>query len=147
MASPFDADNFMNTQSTESNATKVIPVPPGEYNAIIKDLKLRDAKDNKVMDVIWEIDSQAARDATGRKEVQVRQSLFLDFNEGGGLSFAEGKNVALGRLRQALNQNNKGQPWSPAMLKGGVAKINVTHRMDKDTGDVFDQVSKVAPLS
>jgi len=145
--SPFDADNFMNTQSTESNATKVIPVPPGEYNAQIKDLKVRDAKDSKVLDVIWELDSEPARQATGRKEVQVRQSLFLDFNDNGGLSFAEGKNVGLGRLRQALNQNNKGQPWSPINLKGGVAKINVTHRVDKDTGDIYDQVSKVAPLS
>ncbi len=145
--SPFDADNFMNTQSTESNATKVIPVPPGEYNALVKDLKLRDAKDSKVLDVIWEIDSEAARTATGRKEVQVRQSLFLDFEASGGLSFAEGKNVGLGRLRSALNQNNKGQPWAPANLKGGVAKINVTHRIDKDTGDIYDQVSKVSPLS
>lgn len=145
--SPFDADNFMNTQTTESNATKVIPVPPGEYNAQVKDLKLRDAKDQKVLDVIWEIDSQPAREATGRKEVQVRQSLFLDFTESGSLSFAEGKNVGLGRVRAALNQNQKGQPWSPANLKGGVAKINVTHRIDKDTGDIYDQVSKVSPLS
>ncbi len=145
--SPFDADNFMNTQTTDSNATRTLPVPVGEYTAQVTDLKVRDAKDNKVLDVVWAIDSEAARQATGRKEVTVRQSLFLDFEPSGGLSFAEGKNVGLGRLRSALNQNNKGQPWAPANLKGGVAKINVTHRIDAGTGDVYDQVSKVSPLS
>ena len=146
MASAFDADAFMSTSFSEATATTVMPVPPGDYVALIEDVKARQAKDSTVLDVVWNIDDPAVKEKLGRTKVTVRQSVFLDFNESGGLAFGEGKNVQLGRLRKAVNQNTAGQPWQPMMLKGQGAKIKVTHRIDKDTGITYDQVSAVAPL-
>jgi hypothetical protein len=146
MSTPFDPELFMNTNFAEANATKVIPCPAGEYNGIIEDVKTRVLDSGQVlMDVVWNIDDVKAKEKSGRDKLTVRQSVWLDF-ENGNLAFGEGKNVGLGRLRAALNQNAAGKPWSPAMLKGQVAKVKVTHRPDKTTGDLYDQVSAVSAL-
>lgn len=143
----FDPALFMQTSFTEENATKLVPCPAGEYNAQIKDVKTRLLDNGSVvMDVTWTIDDQAVREATGRKEVTSRQSVWLDFDNGN-LAFGEGKNVGLGRLRKALNQNTAGQPWSPSMLIGGVARVKITHTPDKKTGDIYDNVVAVSALS
>lgn len=144
----FDPDAFMNTQFQEPNATRIIPCPAGEYNAMISDLKTRTLPNGNVtMDVVWEIDDVGVREKTGRPKVTVRQTCWLDFDANGGLAFGEGKNVGLGRLRAAVGQNTAGQPWSPGMLKGRTARVKVTHRADKDSGDIYDQISTVSALS
>ena len=56
----------------------------------------------------------------------------------------KGKNVALGRLREALGQNTPGKPWSFGMLVGQVAKVAVKHRIT-DAGDTFAEVKRVLP--
>jgi hypothetical protein len=145
-STPFDPAAFLNTTFTDANATRVIPCPAGEYVAQVKDVKSRVAKESIILDVLWTIDDAVAKDRTGKKEVVVRQSLFLDF-ENGMLSFSEGKNVALGKVRKAVNQNIAGQPWSPMMLKGGTARVRVENKpSEKDPEDVFDNVVAVSPL-
>lgn len=145
--SSFDPELFMNTKFNAPLSTKMIPIPPGEYNAIIDEVKPPrvNADGSVVMDVTWLIDDQRVKDATKRDKNTVRQSLWLDF-ENGQLSSAEGKNVSLGRLRTALNQNS-GNDWSPSMLKGGVAKVKVVSNINKDTGEDFGKVVAVSPLS
>ena len=64
-------------------------------------------------------------------EPTVRQTIWLDLTESGSLDFGKGRNVGLGRLRDALGQNETGKPWQPGMMVGGVAKIKVTHSIDK----------------
>lgn len=146
---PFDPELFMNTSFDQESATRVMPCPVGEYTAQVKDVKTRVLGNGSVvMDVTWVIDDANARQITGRKEITSRQSVWLDFDEGGNLAFGEGKNVGLGRLRKALNQNKAGQPWSPSMLKGGVAKVKVAHTPSKDNPeDMYDNVVAVAALS
>lgn len=145
--SAFDADLFMNTQFNESNATRMAPCPEGTYPAMISDTKIRVLDSGKViMDVVWAVDDAGVKEKTGRDNPTVRQTVWIDLDPNGGLAFGDGKNVGLGRLREAVAQNTKGQAWSPAMLKGRPARIKVTHRLDKDSGDVYDQVSAVSKL-
>lgn len=146
MTSPFDADNFINTQYTEPSATKVMPCPVGEYNAQITELKTRviEKSGQVILTLDWAIDDAKAQEATGRQKLTVRQDLFLDI-ENGALQFGEGKNVGLGRVRAAVGQNT-GDSWAPSMLKGRTAKVKVTHRPNKDTGDIYDQISAVSAL-
>lgn len=145
-ASAFDPDQFMNTTVSAPNATRYLPCPTGDYNAMIEDVKSSVTDKGKPkMDVVWSIDNADVKAKLGREKVTVRQTIWLDI-ENGALSVGEGKNVGLGRLRDALGQNT-GAAWNPGMLKGGVAKVKVTHRIDKDTGDTFDQVSAVSKLS
>lgn len=146
--STFDVNNFMNASFNESNSTQSVPVPEGEYTAAIReadDLKMRTTeKGSVILDVKWTLDAPELKDVTGYDTNTVRQSIFLDTTEAGGLDFGRGKNMQLGRLREALGQNVPGQPWSFASLVGGVARITVKHRMVDDA--VYTDVRGVAKL-
>lgn len=144
MTSAFDPDLFMNQQTTEASSTQYVPIPVGEYMAVIKEVKAGTAGDKPVLNVTWKIDDQGVRDETGLEEPSVRQTLWLDLTPGGGLDSGKGKNVGLGKLREALGQNTPGQPWSPGMLVGQVAMVQVGHRSGKEPGEVYADVKAVA---
>ena len=146
--STFNPDTFLNTEVNEANATTYTPVPEGEHQAAIKSVKPRVLTDGRaVFDVTWTVDSDEAREATGMAEPSVRQTVWLDVTESGGLDFGKGKNVGLGRLREALGQNTAGKPWAPGMLVGGVGIVKVGHSIDKRDGVTIQaEVKAVLPL-
>lgn len=147
----FDPDVFLSTQVTGALDTRLLPCPEGEYPALIEDIKSRlqqkDGKEYLIMDVVWLVDDDRVKQATGRDKVQVRQSIFIDRTPQGAMDVSKGKNVQLGRLREAVGQNTPGQPWAPSMLRGAVARVKVTHRPDPETGDIYDKVSAVTSLN
>jgi hypothetical protein len=147
----FNPDQFLDMQVTESNDTKVIPVPVGEYTAVIGEVKCRQwqskadpSKSGLALDLIWEIDDNAVKELLGRDKVTVKQGCMLDITESGGLDMGKGRNVGLGRLREATGLNTPGQPFSFSMLNGRLGKISVSHRIDGDT--IFAEVKQVAKL-
>jgi len=146
--SQFNPDLFMQTSSTESLSTKLIPVPEGEFPGVIKSVTPRTLPSGSaVVDVVWGIDSPEVASVTGIANPTVRQSLWLDLTESGGLDFSKGKNVQLGRLREAVGQNKAGKAWAPSMLMGAAAKIKVTQSPDKNDPDtIYANVSAVSAL-
>lgn len=149
----FDADAFLQSSVTESNDTKIIPCPVGEFQGIIDKIQPRQwqsqdgTKTGVALDVIWLVEDAGARVATGRDVVTVKQGLMLDTNPQGGLDMAQGKNVPLGRLREAVGKNTPGEPFSFAMLPGLIAKISVSHRPDKnDPSITYAEVKMVTKL-
>lgn len=128
--STFDPAAFQNTQFAEANSTTYVPIPEGEFMAVVSKQDIRPtSKGQVILDVTWKIDDATVAAETGLAEPTVRQSIFLDMSESGGLDFGKGKNVALGRLREALGQNKSGAPWSFGHLLGQVAKIRVKQRI------------------
>jgi hypothetical protein len=101
-----------------------------------------------IMSVNWEIKDDALKAQLDRTP-RVRQDVWLDQDSNGDLDYAKGKNVGLGRLREALGQNSPGAAWSPAMLKGaGPAMISVTERPDNNNRDViYNDVKSVGTVS
>lgn len=146
--SSFNPDLFLNTETESANSSTYTPVPEGEFNASIKAIKPRVLTDGRaVLDVTWTVDDEVARNETGMAEPMVRQTLWLDTTESGGLDFGKGKNVGLGRLREAVGQNQAGKPWAPGMLVGQVAKVKVGHSIDKrDSVTINADVKAVLPL-
>lgn len=146
--SAFNPDVFLNTETDSASATSYTPCPEGEMNASIKAIKPRVLTDGRaVLDVTWTVDDENARQETGMAEPSVRQTIWLDTTESGGLDFGKGKNVGLGRLRDAVGQNQAGKPWAPGMLVGQVAKVKVTHSIDKRDGVTINaDVKAVLPL-
>lgn len=143
--STFNPDNFLNTETAEANATSFTPVPENEYTASIKEIKPRSTDSGKaILDVVWSIDDAAAAAATGITNPTVRQSIFLDITEAGGLDVGAGKNVQLGKVREALGQNAKGKTWRPGNLIGGVARVTVKHRLVGE--DTYADIKGVAAL-
>lgn len=143
--SAFDPDTFLSQQTTEALDTTSTPIPEGVYPAVVDKIVPRQAKGSTILDVIWSIDDEGVKTVTGLQKNTARQSIFLDMTESGALDFSKGKNVQLGRLRDALNQNTPGHPWAPGMLVGNVARVSVKHRLG-DNGQTYVDVKEVARM-
>lgn len=150
----FDADAFLASSVTGANDTALIPCPQGEYQGIVSKIAPRQwqSKDGTTsgiaLDVFWFIEDANVKHVCGREEVVVKQGIMLDTNPQGGLDMGAGRNVALGRLREAVGKNSPGEPFSFAMLPGLMAKVSVSHRPDKnDPSIMYAEVKMVAKLS
>lgn len=139
--SNFDPDQFLQTETEAKLETEYTPIPEGEYMGVIKKLDSNVTPNGSpVLAVTWIIDDQEVRDFTGMPEPTCRQSVWLDVNDNGALEAGSNKNVQLGRLRDALGQND-GKPWAPSMMEGQVARVIVKHTPDKNNpGAVFANV-------
>ena len=148
----FDPDQFANMTVMEANSTVSTPCPAGEYLAIVKEFKARQWKKKDdpsvvgmALDILWSVEDQAVKAELDREEVIIKQGIMLDLTIEGGLDMGKGKNIGLGRLREATSLNTPGQPFAFSMLPGRPAKIVVTHRPDPaDTSIVYAEVKAVA---
>lgn len=93
------------------------------------------------MTVKWEIMDEAIKAFCKEKNrlPYITQSIMLNITPEGALA---AENPGLKALREAVNQNTDGQPWSPSMLIGQVAKIRLNNRID-DKGDQQEEVGQV----
>lgn len=150
-------EEFLGMQTNESTSTQVILIPEGDYPAMVDsdgiglaDFKYkqgeRAGQTGYRMTVKWVIqdDDGSVERAIGRKPV-ITQSVMLDVTPEGGLDMGEGRNIQLGRLREAVDQNRDGQPWQPAMLIGQMARIMVKHSVGT-SGDPMQNVDRVTKL-
>jgi hypothetical protein len=146
----FDAQSFLDSSVTGANDTKVIPVPMGEYQGIIDKITPRQwqSKDGTqsgvALDILWLVEDQEVKTFLGRETVTCKQGIMLDMTSDGKLDVTKGKNIGLGRLREAVNLNNPGQPFSFNQLPGQMARISVRHRIDGE--DTFAEVKGVAKM-
>ena len=156
MSISFDPSILLSTEIHEANDTAAIPVPEGEFVAIIEKVEPRTwqgkedpTKSGVTLDITWSIDDANVRETLGRDKVTVRQGIMLDLTDTGGLDMSKGRNIGLGRLREALDMNQPGQAFSMNNLSGRVAKILVTHRLDnRNPADpkIFPEVRGVTKM-
>lgn len=149
--SQFDPTQFLDMQFTEANDTVIINPDEGEYQAQIEKIDFRPwqsksdpSKAGLALDITWELQSEAARAKTGRDKVTVRQGLMLDMLTNGGLDMGKGRNISLGRLRDAVGQNVPGRPWTASQLIGQMAKVSLKQRVDGD--NIYIDVKGVTKL-
>lgn len=148
----FNPDTFLDFTVTEANSTKLTPIPVGEYTAIAKSVKVRTwtgkadpSQSGVILDVIWDLDSEPLREELGRREVTCKQSVMLDVSaDGSGLDMGKGKNVGLGRLREAINLNTPGKPFSFNQIPGSMALVRVEQRIDGE--NIYSEVKGVARI-
>lgn len=146
----FDAQSFLDATVSSANDTKIVPVPVGEYMGIIDKVSPRQwqSKDGTqsgiALDIIWLVEDAGVKQVLGRETVTCKQGIMLDLTSGGGLDLSSGKNVGLGRLREAVGKNEEGQPFAFSMLPGLSAKIAVSHRVAGE--ETYAEVKAVAKL-
>lgn len=147
----FDPNTFLNATFDEQNDTKVIPVPAGEYLALAEkvDVKSWSSKDGSSsgikLEIVWDILDDNVKALLGRDTVKVTQQQMLDLTDTGALDMGKGKNIGLGRIREALDMNTPGQPFSFGMIQGRMAKVIVSHRAVGE--DIYAEIKKVAKAS
>lgn len=89
----------------------------------------------------WDVDSQEAREAIGRDEVNVRQAIMLSF-EKGTTKLSKTDNLALGRLLKIWDLDASGISLKDLLesLIGQYAVVKVAHRpmIGKDKAQLTD---------
>lgn len=147
----FDPQAFLDTQTTEVNDTRVNPCPIGEWPAGIDGVDMKSGVSQKTnepwtrLNVKWKVEGCEANRIADRDPMYITQGILLDITESGGLDMGKGKNIGLGRLRDAVGLNKPGQPFSFRMLVGRSAKIRVDHR--EYEGNLFDDVKGAVALT
>jgi len=145
----FDSATFLaNTQVEGKLETQFTPIPAREYIGLIQKIEAKEQQkpDNTGVWTIADIhiagDDAAAKEATGRASPTVRDSLFLDL-ENGKLATGKNKNIALGRYLEATGQNGVvGNPFQ--LLLGKMVKIQVANEPDKkDPSKIYSKVKAV----
>lgn len=130
----FDANDFFTSKNETPLDDKFIPLPEAEYQVQIgmgeDDLKIQSGeKDGKawarfitrleVLDPSGEIEKQIFR------KPMINYDFFLDLTADGKPDFSKQKNIRLGALLTATNNNRPG--WTPNSLRGKVFKAKVAH--------------------
>ena len=148
MTTTFDPETFLNTTYDEALDTKVTPCPVGEYLGLaekveIKPWAARDGSSSGLKCVIlWDIQDENVKALLGRDTIRVPQDQMLDLTETGALDFGKGKNVGLGRIREALGLNVPGKPFAFSMIQGQMAKVKVSHRSNGE--DLYGEIKAIA---
>lgn len=157
----FDAKAFMAQKVTAPMSTEREKVPEGQYRAMIDAgegwIEFASGEIGKgerageqwvSANIRFLIQDEAVKAELGRDKVIVRKKIFLDLDKAGGLDVAKGRNVELGALREAVNQNND-KAWSIEKLEGaGPVMVEVTHRADpNDSSKSYVEVGKTARVS
>ena len=143
----FDPQSFLDATVNEANSTEIINLDEGEYTAQAGEVEIvswqsKDGSKNGLKLVVpWEVLDDAAKAKTKRNKIVVRQDVMLDLTDNGTLDMSEGKNTNLGRLRDAVGLNRKGEPFNMRMLAGRTAKIRVGLR--EYEGRRFEEVRGV----
>jgi hypothetical protein len=157
--STFDPAAFEAMVIDEANETKTTPVPDGDYPGLIHKAQVstitiksgeRAGTEVPILNITWELTDEDGKlaEELNREKVFVRQDIWLDVNEHGGLAFGPNQNVALGRLREAVGMNRKGQSFSFPMLEGaGPCMVHVKTEARQDTGDIINRVPRVSKLA
>lgn len=151
----FDPASFLMQETEDQMDTQFILIPAGEYPAMIQAVAARQQQNPNdpavvwtILDITYVIDDQGVREETGQDTPTIRQSLFLDLLDTGKLDTGKGKNVNLGRLREATGLNQPGQAFSFGALVGQACVVAVSHTPDKkDPEIVYANVKKVAALT
>ncbi|TXH57422.1 MAG: hypothetical protein E6Q97_04490 [Desulfurellales bacterium] len=153
----FDPQVFAQTAIKAQLDTEIIPCPVGDYKFTIIKVDFRQNKGAKEetkdrvftsCDVTCELDIglyPEVVEATKRDKIILRHGFLLDINEETGLLDVEaGKNVNLGRLREAVGQNDDSE-WTFNQLIGQPIIGHVTHRT-MPNGNATAEIDRVAQV-
>jgi hypothetical protein len=151
MTSAFDVETFLDATTTEALQRRP-PLPAGmDFVATLGEPKGRqgekDGKAWKAIDFPIEIDLAAypeIQKQLGVEKAVLKYGFVLDINEGGMIDWSVGKNNRLRRLREAVNMNVAGQPFSMRAMQGRMLKVKIKHVPYE--GDMLDDIDSVAKV-
>jgi len=148
-----DPQSFLSQKVNAALSTKRIAVPAGEYPARVSKVDYRQMPNKQkpgehfhIYEVTFAIDDENAKAVTGLNEPTVRKSIFLELGPDGLLDTSKGKNVDLGRFREAIGQNDPDKEWGFEDPVGAVCVIQVVNEPSADGQDTYANVGKMGKL-
>jgi len=145
----FDLDSLLNATTTEALERRP-PLPAGStFVGILGEPKGRNGEKNgktwTAVDFPVEVDlttDPAAVKAVGTDKLVMKLGIMLDLNEGGMIDWGKGKNNGLRRVREALDMNQAGKPFSIGAMQGRPIRVVISHR--EHEGEIFDEIGSVS---
>lgn len=136
--SNFDPNVFLNQELSGASEVKYTPIPEGDYKGYIDDIGLDSYEDTPILVITYALldDDNKLKTLLGLDKPTVQDRLFIDVNADGSIAFGPNKNVKLGRVREAVGQNDPKKKWQFNMLRGqGPVLLKITHTYNKTTGE------------
>lgn len=152
----FNADNFLTQTVVAAMDTVVTPIPEGDYPFQVTKVNITSGiiKNGDNAGKTWAavklrclcLDPNVAQELN-REEAYQNAQVFLDLTEDeSGLAVGAGKNVDLGRLREAVGQNDEDEEWNLMMLQGGTFVGTVKHKFRDDSQDPYGEMTAFASM-
>lgn len=149
----FNPEAFMAATITAALDTRRTPCPIGEYPAVVQEYKLKHGEiknGDRVgetwagVEVTYSIEDPGVKALLGLPKVTSRQMIMMDLTPEGGLDISKGKNIQLGKFREACGENDAARPFAFGMTVGKHVIVKVGHRLDKDDPEIkYDEVTAV----
>jgi hypothetical protein len=146
----FNANAILNSSIEEANSTRMEPMPIGEgYIGLVTkvDVKTGTNKKNEPwvrLELMVEVDGDPRLEAIGMTKKSIRIDGLLDITDKGTIDTSKGKNVQLGRLREATGLNQPGRAFSPLMFQGQMLKFDVSHDVnEEDPTIIYDRAKNI----
>lgn len=149
----FDPNVFLNQELAGANEVKYTPIPEGDHRAFIDDLDMDSYDDPKtgqttpILVITYALldEDGKLKSMLGLEKPTVQDRLFLDQNADGSIAFGPNKNVRLGRVREAVGQNDPKKRWQFNQLRGaGPVLLKISHNFSKTTGEgPFARIDRV----
>lgn len=144
----FNKDTFLNQRAEHEGSTQRLLIPEGVHLATITEVDVKDGeKDGRVwaqMSVKYTFESAEVQEAIKRERASLTDYFFLDLTEMGTLDESEGQNIALNKIRRAVDLNSKG--FFPMQLVGTQLNVSVLVRNKKNSldGEMVNQIAAVS---
>lgn len=136
----FNPELFLNTTVDAVLSTEYVNLPVGDYVGVIGpigpdnfksfDIKRGENAGKKAyrldLEILIDDPEGKLREELGGRPPKVFDGIMLDLKADGSLEFGKGRNVQLGKLRDALGQNKAG-PWSFGMMASQPVKVSIVH--------------------
>jgi hypothetical protein len=140
----FDPTTFADTTIEDSFEEKRSLIPPGEYMMTLEEVEPRVVGERNlpILSVRLRIVNSGDEEADNRV---IYHTVWLDMDDAGSLLTGPNKNINLGQLLSALGLN--GKPWSPNQLAGNVVLGNLSHTLNKRSGEMEERITRFAKAS
>ncbi len=140
----FDPQAFMNETVEDTFEEKRTLVPAGEYMTTVEDVEAKTVGEanRPILSIRLRIVNSEDPEANERL---LFHTLWLDITDSGALDTGPNKNIGLGQFLSALGLN--GKPWSPGALIGQVVLTQVTHGLNKRSGEMEEKITRIAKAS
>lgn len=152
----FDKNRFMSMTTAEALETRSEPLPEGDWKALYEKVDCRPTKKDpnaehgyNIVLTFKFVDDEMRREAGYDDDTDIRRDeyIYVELGPDGGMATGKNKNTRLGKIRDAVGQNEPGQAWSPEMLAGqGPVIVRIGRRTDPDTDEVYDDIKRVIGL-
>jgi hypothetical protein len=154
MESAFDPELLL-AATTDIAAVRRPPIPAGsEVIGIIGEPVVRQSSGKKdptqtytFVDFPIELDLTTVaglQELVGTPKIILKHGVGLQLTDAGLIDWGIGKNAGLRRMREALDMNTAGQPFSIRGMQGRPIRVKVGNRTYE--GEIFDEIDSVAKV-